>query len=218
MWLSELLPHTAQGRGRDLRRALDAHGGDQSRSGDHLHPDRQRAAGPASIGSWLSYGLGSENQDLPAFIVLISQGSGNLNDQPLFSRLWGSGFLPSSHQGVKFRSKGDPVLYLNNPPGIDRTRTRARCSTRLMRSIAKQAAQLGDPEIETRIAQYEMAYRMQASVPELMDLSSEPRALSNSMAKTRASPGPSPPMPARAAAGRARRAFHPALSSRLGPA
>jgi hypothetical protein len=125
------------------------------------------------MGSWVSYGLGSENRDLPAFVVLISQASGLNIDQPLFSRLWGNGFLPSNHQGVKFRSAGDPVLYLNDPPGVDRDSRR-----RMLDSLAKlnrmRSEASGDPEIETRIAQYEMAYRMQTSVPELMDLSKEP--------------------------------------------
>jgi hypothetical protein len=129
-------------------------------------------AGRPSIGAWLSYGLGSENQDLPAYIVLISQGTGNSNDQPLFGRLWGSGFLPSIHQGVKLRSVGDPVLYLGNPPGIDNAGRR-----RLLDGIGRldqiAAQSFGDPEINTRIAQYEMAYRMQASVPGLMDLTHE---------------------------------------------
>ncbi|MGB8169033.1 MAG: DUF1501 domain-containing protein, partial [Chthoniobacteraceae bacterium] len=129
--------------------------------------------GRPCMGSWVTYGIGSENQNMPAFIVLISQGSGNKTDQPLFSRLWGSGFLPSSYQGVKFRSKDDPVLYINNPPGIDDSTRREMLDT-LKGLNGLQVNELGDPEIETRIAQYEMAYRMQASVPELMDLSKEP--------------------------------------------
>src|SRR5205823_13393793 len=124
---------------------------------------------------WLSYGLGSDSQNLPAFIVMISQGSGNKTDQPLFSRLWGSGFLPTQHQGVRFRSgTGDPVLYLSNPDGID------AASRRRMLDGLNQLNQLalnsfGDPEINTRIAQYEMAFRMQTSVPDLTDLSQEPK-------------------------------------------
>lgn len=128
--------------------------------------------GRPSIGAWLSYGIGSENQDLPAYIVLISQGTGNTNDQPLFGRLWGSGFLPSIHQGVKLRSSGDPVLYLNNPPGLDAsTRREMLNGLGKLNRMAQEA--FGDPEINTRIAQYEMAYRMQTSVPELMDISKE---------------------------------------------
>jgi hypothetical protein len=129
--------------------------------------------GRPSMGAWVSYGLGSENQNLPAFVVLISQANALNPDQPLFSRLWGNGFLPSKYQGVKFRSSGDPVLYLSNPPGIAPTTRR-----RMLDGIAKLnrllAEKYGDPEIDTRVAQYEMAYRMQTSVPDLMDLSKEP--------------------------------------------
>ncbi len=131
--------------------------------------------GRPSLGAWLSYGLGSDNQNLPAFVVLISQGSGNKTDQPIFSRLWGGGFLPTRHQGVRFRSGDDPVLYLSNPPGIDRE-TRRRMLDGVGRLNAMAADAFGDPEINTRIAQYEMAYRMQTSVPELTDLSSEPKS------------------------------------------
>ncbi|MDB4746453.1 DUF1501 domain-containing protein [Verrucomicrobia bacterium] len=129
--------------------------------------------GRPSFGSWLSYGLGSANEELPSFVVLISKGSGLPNAQGLLSRLWGSGFVPSNHQGVKLRSQGDPVLYLSNPAGIDRSSRRG-----MLDGIAQlnqlQQAEFGDPEIAARIAQYEMAFKMQASVPELTDLSSEP--------------------------------------------
>jgi Protein of unknown function (DUF1501) len=128
--------------------------------------------GRPSLGSWVSYGLGSENQNLPTFVVLISQANALNPDQPLFSRLWGSGFLPSNHQGVKFRSSGDPVLYLSDPPGINQT-TRRRMLDGIVKLNHMRAEAFGDPEINTRIAQYEMAYRMQTSVPELMDLSKE---------------------------------------------
>ncbi|MEW5979724.1 MAG: DUF1501 domain-containing protein [Acidobacteriota bacterium] len=129
--------------------------------------------GRPSLGSWVSYGLGSENENLPAFVVLISQANAINPDQPLFSRLWGGGFLPSRYQGVRFRSGNAPVLYLPNPPGVDKTSRR-----RMLDVVAKinrmRAEEFGDPEITTRIAQYEMAYRMQTSVPDLMDLSKEP--------------------------------------------
>ena len=129
--------------------------------------------GRPSMGSWVSYGLGSENQNLPAFVVMISQANALNPDQPLFSRLWGNGFLPSKYQGVKFHAGGDPVLYLSNPPGITPTTRR-----RMLDGVAKLnrllAEKYGDPEIETRVSQYEMAYRMQTSVPDLMDLSKEP--------------------------------------------
>ncbi|MSU80198.1 MAG: DUF1501 domain-containing protein [Gemmataceae bacterium] len=131
-------------------------------------------AGRPSMGAWLSYGLGSENRDLPAFVVMISQGSGNPADQPLYDRLWGSGFLPSQYQGVKFRSTGDPVLFLSNPEGIDPA-TRRRMLDDLARLNQLRLEQSGDPEIRTRIAQYELAFRMQTAVPELTDISREPR-------------------------------------------
>jgi hypothetical protein len=132
--------------------------------------------GRPSMGAWLSYGLGSENHNLPSFLVMISQGSGNKADQPIFSRLWGSGFLPTQHQGVRLRSgQGDPVLYLSNPPGVDPdSRRRVLDGVRELNRIAHKA--FGDPEINTRIAQYEMAFRMQTSVPELTDLSGESKA------------------------------------------
>ncbi|MCA2967537.1 MAG: DUF1501 domain-containing protein [Acidobacteriaceae bacterium] len=131
--------------------------------------------GRPCIGSWVNYGLGSENKNLPAFVVMISQKSGINVDQPLFSRLWSSGFLPSNYQGVKFRAGTDPVLFLNDPEGITPS-TRKNILDLSGQLNAKRAAELGDPEIETRIAQYEMAFRMQSSVPELTDLSKEPES------------------------------------------
>jgi hypothetical protein len=131
--------------------------------------------GRPCIGSWVNYGLGSENKNLPAFVVMISQKSGINVDQPLFSRLWSSGFLPSNYQGVKFRSGTDPVLFLNDPEGITPA-TRKNILDLSGQLNAKRAAEVGDPEIETRIAQYEMAFRMQSSVPELTDLSKEPES------------------------------------------
>ena len=130
-------------------------------------------AGRPSIGSWLSYGLGSENDDLPSFIALTSRGTGRPSCQPLYDRLWGSGFMPTSYAGVKLRSSADPVLYLSDPPGVSRE---------LRREMLDELAVLnehafenkGDEEIQSRIAQYEMAFRMQTSVPELTDVSEEP--------------------------------------------
>jgi hypothetical protein len=124
-------------------------------------------------GAWLSYGLGSMNQNLPGFVVMIS--NGKESDQPLYTRLWGSGFLPSEYQGVQFRGTGDPVLYLSNPAGID-TAARRRMLDATAKLNQKQFKEFGDPEINTRIAQYEMAYRMQTSVPDLTDLSKESEA------------------------------------------
>jgi hypothetical protein len=131
-------------------------------------------SGRPSIGSWLSYGLGSTNENLPAFCVLLSKGSGRIAAaQPLSSRLWGTGFLPSMHQGVQFRSGKDPILYLNNPEGVS-YHGRRRLLDHLKELNKLYYAEVHDPEIKTRIAQYEMAYRMQTSVPEVTDISNEP--------------------------------------------
>jgi hypothetical protein len=127
--------------------------------------------GRPSIGSWMSYGLGSPNEDLPSFIVLLSRGKPDT--QNLNMQAWNSGFLPSHHQGVQFRSGVDPVLYLSNPDGIDRL-SRRRELDYLSRLEQEQKAQWGDPEIDSKLNQYEMAYRMQSSVPEVTDLSDEP--------------------------------------------
>lgn len=131
-------------------------------------------AGRPSIGAWASYGLGSENQSLPAYVVLTSFGSGRPDDQPLYDRLWGAGFLPAKHQGVRFRNSGDPVLFLSNPPGVT-AQDRRRTLDRLRQLNQQQSDELGDPEIQTRIAQYEMAFRMQTSVPDLVDTRGEPK-------------------------------------------
>ena len=128
--------------------------------------------GKPSMGAWLDWGMGSPNKDLPGYVVMISKGRGQ--SQALYDRLWGSGFLPSKHQGVKFRSAGDPVLYLSNPKGVSRDMRRS-----MLDGIAKinqaKKAESGDPEIDARIAHYEMAYRMQTSVPDLVDLKDEPQ-------------------------------------------
>jgi len=131
--------------------------------------------GRPSMGAWVTYGLGSENQNLPAFVVMVSQANALNPDQPLFSRLWGSGFLSSRYQGVKFAASGDPVLYLSNPPGVT-SPTRRRMLDGIAKLNRLLAEKYGDPEIDTRVAQYEMAYRMQTSVPDLMDLSKEPES------------------------------------------
>ncbi len=133
-------------------------------------------AGRPSIGAWTAYGLGSENSDLPSYVVLTSFGTGRKSDQPLYDRLWSAGFLPAKYQGVKFRNKGEPVLYLNNPAGMDRSLRRDTLDE-LASLNQHQHQQLGDPEILNRIAQYELAFRMQASVPELTDLSNEPESV-----------------------------------------
>ncbi|MDA8745223.1 DUF1501 domain-containing protein [Rubripirellula amarantea] len=130
--------------------------------------------GRPSIGSWLHYGLGSANENLPTFIAMVSRGTGRPNCQPLYDRLWGSGFLPSTHAGVKLMSVGDPVLYLGNPDGIDSS-ARRRMLDDLAKLNQENLDEFGDPEINTRIQQYELAYRMQTSVPELIDFSDEPQ-------------------------------------------
>ncbi len=172
-WLSELLPYTAK--------VADQLCFIKSMHTEAINHDPAitffqtgfQLAGRPSIGSWLSYGLGSENKSLPAFVVMISQGTGKPGGQPLYDRLWGSGFLPSQHQGVKFRSVGDPVLYLSNTPGFNE-RGRRRFLDDLAKLNQLKMQEFADPEIATRIAQYETAYRMQTSVPELTDLAKEP--------------------------------------------
>src|SRR3989475_3274072 len=172
-WISELLPH--HGKIVDdiaVIRTMHTEAINHDPAITFIQTGFQQP-GRASMGSWVSYGLGSDNQNLPAFVVLISQANALNVDQPLFSRLWSSGFLPSRYQGVRFRTGSDPVLYLADPPGIDRSDRR-----NILDAVEKinrlRAEAFGDPEITTRITQYEMAYRIQTSVPSLMDLSDEP--------------------------------------------
>ena len=131
--------------------------------------------GRPSLGAWLSYGIGSENKDLPAFVVLAS----GKNRQPLLDSYWGSGFLPAEHQGVQFRTKGDPVLFVKNPDGVSREERRRQVDL-INWMNAKRFDVVGDPEINARISQYELAFRMQMSVPELTDLSREPEYIKDS--------------------------------------
>ena len=169
-WVSELLPHTA-GIVDDLCfiKSMQTEAINHDPAITFFQTGAQLAGRP-SMGAWITYGLGSESEDLPGFVVLITKGTGG---QPIYDRLWGSGFLPTRYQGVKFRSIGDPVLYLSNPTGFDAEKRRIYLDAlRLLNEIKLEA--FGDPEINTRIAQYEMAYRMQSSVPELTDLSAEP--------------------------------------------
>ncbi len=171
-WFSELLPHMAK-IADDVTFIKSMHT-------EQINHDPAvtfamtgfQLAGRPSLGSWVSYGLGSENKDLPAYIAMISLGR-NGGDQPLYDRLWGSGFLPSQYQGVKFHNGADPVLYLSNPPGLSK-QARREFLDNLAELNQINAKEYGDPEITARIAQYEMAYRMQSSVPELTDLSKEP--------------------------------------------
>ena len=170
-WLSELLPYTAEIADElCFIKSMHTEAINHDPAITFFQTGSQQPGRP-SIGSWLSYGLGSENTNLPTFCVLLSRGL--IRPQPIYSRLWGSGFLASLHQGVQFRSGKDPVLYLNNPPGVgDKDRRLALDHLAELNEIRK--ASFGDPEISSRIAQYEMAYRMQTSVPETMDISDEP--------------------------------------------
>jgi hypothetical protein len=171
-WVSELLPHTASVADElTFIKSLHTEAINHDPAVTLLQTGAQIAGRP-SIGAWLAYGLGSETRDLPAFVVMISPGSGG-GGQPLYDRLWGSGFLPTRYQGVKFRSVGDPVLYLSNPGGFD-AKSRREYLDALGALNQMELDEYGDPEIATRIAQYEMAFRMQTSVPELTDLSKEP--------------------------------------------
>jgi hypothetical protein len=169
-WVSELMPHTAK--------IADDLCFIKSTYTEQINHDPAitfmqtgfQLAGRPSLGAWISYGLGSENKDLPGFVVMISK---TRSDQPLYDRLWGSGFLPSKYQGVKLRSVGEPVLYISNPPGFD-NQQRERFINDLEKLNRVTLQEFNDPEISTRISQYEMAFRMQASVPDLTDLSKEP--------------------------------------------
>lgn len=175
-WLSELLPHTA--RIADelcIVRSMNTEAINHDPAMTMLQTGSQ-VPGRPSFGSWMAYGLGSENANLPAFVVMISRPSGNGNAQPLHERMWSSGFLSARYQGVRFSPGEDPVLFLSNPPGITTERRRA-----MLNDIAGlnrlKLDEYQDPEIQVRIDQYEMAFRMQASVPELADLSREPASM-----------------------------------------
>ncbi len=170
-WISELLPHTAKiADDLTIVKSVFTEAINHDPAVTFLQTGSQIAGRP-SIGSWLVYGLGAETRDLPGFVVMISPGAGG-GGQPLYDRLWGSGFLPTKYQGVKFRSVGDPVLYLSNPAGFDSTMRRKYLDA-LGELNQQKLDDYGDPEIATRISQYEMAFRMQSSVPELTDLSKE---------------------------------------------
>src|SRR5687767_1143158 len=170
MELSELLPHTAKiADDITLIRTMVTDPINHDPAVTFFATGHQQPGRP-TMGAWMSYGLGSPNKNLPAYVVLVSGGGG----QPLQARYWGNGFLPGNHQGVQFRGSGDPVLYVNNPPGIDSTNRR-----KLLDAVQQlnhiQLGAIGDPEISTRIEAYEMAFRMQTSVPDLMDISKEPK-------------------------------------------
>ena len=175
-WISDLLPYHKQ--------IADELCFVKSMHTEHINHDPaitfiqtgNQIGGRPSMGSWMSYGLGSENQNLPAFVVLLSRG--RAGDQPLYAKLWSNGFIPSVHQGVVFRSGIDPVYYLNNPNGIDKSSRRNMLSA-LSKLSEDQYKQVLDPELDSRMKQYEMAYRMQSSVPETLDISKEPDSVFN---------------------------------------
>ncbi|GAA4435009.1 DUF1501 domain-containing protein [Ravibacter arvi] len=170
-WVSELLPHTAKVvDDLCIVKSLYSEAINHDPAITFLQTGNQLPGRP-SIGSWVNYGLGSMNENLPAFIVLVSKNAPK--DQPLYARLWGNGFLPSRYQGVQFRSGKDPVLFLSNPEGYD-GEDRAEMLDYLAKINRVQNEVYGDPEVEARIAQYEMAYRMQTSVPDVLDIEAEP--------------------------------------------
>jgi hypothetical protein len=174
-WASELIPHMAKIVDElCIVKTMNTDAINHDPAITFIQSGSQQPGRP-SMGAWVSYGLGSVNANLPAFVVMLSQAQALNPDQPLFSRLWGSGFLPSNHQGVRFRAGSNPVLYLHNPEGIDPAPRRD-----MLDAAGKlnhlHLDEFGDPEIETRISQYEMAFRMQTSVPDLLDLSKEPQS------------------------------------------
>ncbi len=175
-WISDLLPET--GKVADelcVLRAVHTEAINHDPAITLIQTGSQLPGRP-SMGAWIDYGLGSENANLPAFVVLNSLPSNGQADQGLLARLWGAGFLPSRYQGVQFRGGGDAVLHLSNPPGVTREQRRMQLDG-LAALNQRVRERVGDPEIETRIAQYEMAFRMQASVPELVDFSKEPESV-----------------------------------------
>ena len=173
-WFSDLLPHMAQVADHfAVVKSVHTEAINHDPAITYIQTGAQIPGRP-SMGAWVSYGLGSDNQDLPTFVVLHSSWSAKRDAQALYERLWGAGFLPTRHAGVSLRSSGDPVLYLSNPPGVTPIRRRKMLDG--LRQLNQfQSTRIGDPEIDTRISQYEMAYRMQASIPELTDFSQEPQ-------------------------------------------
>jgi hypothetical protein len=173
-WISELLPNIAKHADKiSFIKSVHTEAINHDPAVTYICTGAQ-IPGKASLGSWLSYGLGSENDNLPSFIVMTPSWSAKREAQALYNRLWGSGFLPTRYQGVWFRLKGDPVLYLSDPPGVSRE-TRRQMLEAVVRMNAREYAQDGDPETQGRIAQYEMAFKMQSSVPDLVDFSKEPK-------------------------------------------
>ena len=184
-WISELLPHTAEIVDKlCFIKSVHTEAINHDPASTFLQTGSQLPGRP-SIGSWLSYGLGSTNDNLPNFVVLVTK---NKNGQPLYARLWGNGFLPSQHQGVQFRASKNPVLYLNNPDGIDKE-TRGHQIDYLRQLQEIQYQKTGDAEVLERLAQYEMAFRMQTSVPEATDVSDEPESIFESYGPDSREPG-----------------------------
>lgn len=174
MWVSELLPFTAKVVDEiSLIKTVWTEAINHDPAVTYICTGHQ-LPGRASLGSWLSYGLGTMNQNLPAFVVMTATWSSKAAAQALYNRLWSAGFLPSKYQGVALRAKGDPVLFLSNPPGIDAA-TRRRSLDAINRLNQREFDSFADPETQARISQYEMAFRMQTSVPELTDISNEPK-------------------------------------------
>ena len=170
-YVSELLPHTASiVDDISIIKSMNTEAINHDPAITFINTGAQQPGKP-SLGAWLNYGLGSPNENMPGYVVMISKGRGN--SQALYARLWASGFLASKYQGVNLRSAGDPVLYLSNPPGIDRS-SRRRVLDGLEKLNLENFDRFGDPETQSRIAQYEMAYRMQMEAPELMDIKDEP--------------------------------------------
>ncbi|MCH2585927.1 MAG: DUF1501 domain-containing protein [Planctomycetes bacterium] len=184
-WMSDLLPHTARIADEIcVVKSLYTEAINHGPAVTHLQTGSQFPGRP-SMGSWLSYGLGTENAELPSFVVLVTKNKGG---QPLLTRLWGSGFLASRYQGVRFRSGKDPVLYLNNPAGIDNA-NRRRMLDRLKDLHQAELQNNSDPAIEDRISQYEMAFKMQTSIPEVTNLSTEPEYIYKEYGEEARKPG-----------------------------
>ena len=186
-WVSEMLPHTA-GVVDHLCfiKSMHTEAINHDPAITFMQTGHQQPGRP-SLGAWMSYGLGSENADLPSFVVMLSRNT-NPIAQPTYDRLWGAGFLPSNHQGVKLRSSGDPVLFLSDPCGEDRV-ARRRLLNRLASLNQLYHDEVGDPEVPARTAQYELAYRMQMSIPEVTDLSNEPESILKEYGEDARKPG-----------------------------
>ena len=188
MWVSELLPQTAKCvDDMAFIRSMHTEAINHEPAITEMQTGSQIGGRPC-MGSWVSYGLGAVNQNLPTFVVLVANPTNREQEQAISSKLWSSGYLPGEHAGVSFRSKGDPILFINNPPGVPQAlRRRSLDSINALNALNLDT--LGDPETRTRIQQYEMAYRMQTSVPELTDLSKEPQSTFDLYGEAARTPG-----------------------------